>query len=224
MLNSTRKRPITKRQNAAQQISQYVYHQTQCSGVGSEDEKLSCEYEAAYQLKEEEHPVGTHLVRRYEKNYACESYSLNDDPGFITLASRPEPLAFVTYPDNPLLKKKKLSILDAVSNDFIITSHEIGYSAMLERRLADRGINLDPVMDIGSVEAIIRIIRGGYGVAFLPRYVIADHVERKALVTLDIRDPGIDMNSYFLCSSERWINPVMKVFIRIVNMVESYHE
>lgn len=147
-----------------------------------------------------------------------------DDPGFITLASRPEPLAFVTYPDNPLLKKKKLSILDAVSNDFIITSREIGYSAMLERRLADRGINLDPVMDIGSVEAIIRIIRGGYGVAFLPRYVIADHVERKELVTLDIRDPGIDMNSYFLCSSERWINPVMKEFIRIVNMVESYHE
>ena len=74
---------------------------------------------------------------------------------------------------------QKLSILDAISNDFIITSREIGYSAMLERRLADRGINLDP---------------------------------------------GIDMNSYFLCSSERWINPVMKEFIRIVNMVESYHE
>jgi DNA-binding transcriptional LysR family regulator len=145
-----------------------------------------------------------------------------NDPGFITVASRPEPLAFVTYPDNPLLKKKKLSIRDAVSSDFIITSREIGYSAMLERRLSELGLSMDPVMDIGSVEAIIRIIRGGYGVACLPQYVISDYVDRNELVTLDTGDHGINMNSYFLCSSERWINPAMKEFVRVVNMVESY--
>lgn len=145
-----------------------------------------------------------------------------NDPGFITVASRPEPLAFVTYPDNPLLKKKKLSIRDAVSSDFIITSREIGYSAMLERRLSELGLSMDPVMDIGSVEAIIRIIRGGYGVAFLPQYVISDYLDRNELVTLDTGEHGIDMNSYFLCSSERWINPAMKEFVRVVNMVESY--
>ena len=69
-----------------------------------------------------------------------------------------------------------------------------------------------------------RIIRGGYGVAYLPEYVISDYVERKELAGLDVKDPGIGLRSYFLCSSERWINPAMREFIRIVNMVESYHD
>jgi DNA-binding transcriptional LysR family regulator len=93
---------------------------------------------------------------------------------------------------------------------------------MLERRLSELGLSMDPVMDIGSVEAIIRIIRGGYGVACLPQYVISDYVDRNELVTLDTGDHGININSYFLCSSERWINPAMKEFVRVVNMVESY--
>lgn len=146
----------------------------------------------------------------------------NSDPGFMTCASRKEPLAFVTYPDNPLLKKKKLSIRDAVSHDFIITSREIGYSAVLDKRLLKLGIDMEPVMDIGSVEAIVRIIRGGYGVAFLPQYVISDYQDE--LITLDTGDHGIDMNSYYLCSSERWINPAMKEFIKLVNSTEGYSD
>ena len=139
----------------------------------------------------------------------------NRDPDFTTIVSKPEPLVFVTYPGNPILEKN-LSIKDAVSNEFISSARDIGYSAILEDALYRQGIELDPVMDIGSVEAIVRILRGGFGIALLPEYVVSGLVENGELVKLNIKDHGIRMNSYYLCSKDRWINPVMKEFIRMI--------
>ena len=140
----------------------------------------------------------------------------NTDPGFTAIASRPEPLVFITYPGNPLAKRKKLSISEAVSDQFITTSREIGYSAILDKKLAELGTEMVPVMDIGSVEAIVRILRGGYGTALVPEYVVKGLLERKELEKLDVIDPGIRMNSYYLCSKSRWINPAMNEFISMI--------
>ena len=75
---------------------------------------------------------------------------------------------------------------------------------------------MEPVMDIGSVEAIVRILRGGYGVALLPEYVVADLADSGVLARLDVKDPGIKMSSYYLRSKDRWINPAMREFILLL--------
>ena len=138
------------------------------------------------------------------------------EPGFITIASRPEQLIFVTYPENPILGKEKLNISEVVNNQFITSTREIGYSAILEQNLFRMGIELEPVMDIGSVEAIIRILRGGFGIALLPEYVASDYIDMGELVKMDVTGPAIRMNSYYLYSKNRWINPAMREFIRVV--------
>ena len=158
----------------------------------------------------------TQRLARGEIDFLVRLDEGNRDPDFVTIVSKPEPLVFVTYPGNPILKNTELSISDAVSNQFIASTREIGYSAILEDALYRQGIEMDPVMDIGSVEGIVRILRGGFGVALLPEYVVSDLIETGELAKLDIKDHGIRMNSYYLCSKDRWINPVMKAFIRMV--------
>ena len=158
----------------------------------------------------------TQRLARGEIDFLVKLDEGNRDLDFVTIFSKLEPLVFVTYPGNPILKKTELSISDAVSNQFIASTRYIGYSAILEDALYRQGIEMDPVMDIGSVEAIVRILRGGFGVALLPEYVVSDLIENGELAKLDIKDHGIRMNSYYLCSKDRWINPVMKAFIRMV--------
>lgn len=46
----------------------------------------------------------------------------------------------------------------------------------------------------------------------------ADHVLPE-LIRMDVKDHDISMNSYYLCSKDRWINPVMKEFIKVVTLV-----
>ena len=51
--------------------------------------------------------------------------------------------------------------------------------------------------------------------SFVPEFAVLDHIRKGDLVRLDISDMGIELYSYFIYSKDRWINPVMKEFIRI---------
>lgn len=158
----------------------------------------------------------TQRLARGEIDFLVRLDEGSSDPGFITIASRPEPLIFVTHPGNPILSKDKPNVSEVVSSQFITSTREIGYSAILEKKLLMMGMELEPVMDIGSVEAIIRILLGGFGVALLPEYVVSDYIEKGVLTEIKADHHGISMNSYYLCSKDRWINPAMREFIRIV--------
>jgi DNA-binding transcriptional LysR family regulator len=139
-------------------------------------------------------------------------------PELLTVAERRENVVFVTWPGNPLLKKKKVGLADLVHNDFIVTGRGRSYSGMLEKGLKARGISFDPAMDIGSVGAIIDILRGGYGISFIPEFTVRDHIKRGELAVLTpSEDLPTNLFTTFLCNPDRWINPVMREFIRIAN-------
>ena len=141
----------------------------------------------------------------------------NAFPDFVTFAEKPEPIIFVTHPQNPILKKKRKSLRDIVAGDFIVTDREIGYSRLLEKELQRQDIALSPVMELGSTNAIINMLRMGYGISYLPEYSVRRHLEEGTLARIDVRDIGVDMYSFYLCSRDRWINPVMQAFLDIVN-------
>jgi hypothetical protein len=42
-----------------------------------------------------------------------------------------------------------------------------------------------------------------------------EYLKSGELKELNVSDIDIKLNVYYLCSKERWINPVMKEFIRI---------
>ena len=144
----------------------------------------------------------------------------NAFPAFATFAKRKEPVIFVTYPANPILKKRKKTIRDIACSDFIVTDREIGYSRILEQQLTKQGIELSPVMEMGSTNAIISVLLSGYGISFLPEYTVRKHLQEGSLAEIRIKDVGVDMYAFFLCSKGRWINPVMQAFIDIVNEQE----
>ena len=141
----------------------------------------------------------------------------NAFPDFVTFAEKPEPVIFVTHPQNPILKKKRKTLGDIVTGDFIVTDREIGYSRLLEKELQRQGMALAPAMELGSVNAIINLLLMGYGISYLPEYAVRKRLEEGTLVRVDVRDTGIEMYSFFLCSRDRWIDPAMQAFIDVVN-------
>ena len=67
---------------------------------------------------------------------------------FAATTKKSEKVVFVTHPDNPLLKKKKVTIEDAVSSQFIVADRDISYCAALEKQLRAKGVEFRPVMEI----------------------------------------------------------------------------
>lgn len=141
----------------------------------------------------------------------------NAHPEFNTVSKRIEPIIFVTYPTNPILQKKNIAITDILDNHFIISDKDVGYSSLLDRELKKRKIDLTAAMEIGSVNAIVNILLSGYGTSFIPKFMVNNYLEIGKLVEIQVKDINIDIYSYYLCNSQRWINPIMQEFINTVN-------
>ena len=139
----------------------------------------------------------------------------NAFPDFRLFAERSEPIIFITHPSNPLFKKKTHKITDLIGGDFIVCDRGIGYSAILEKRLLKEGLQMTSSMNIGSVEAIVKILLGGYGTTFIPEYTVSDHLKKGELVQLKSKEYDIEFQSGLLCNPNRYINPIMQEFIRI---------
>ncbi len=154
-------------------------------------------------------------LSRGEIDFLLELDEERTFPDFLVTAVKPMRLAFVTHAGNPLLKKKKLKAEDVIEDRFMVADREIGYCALLEQELNRRGVELKPAMDIGSVEAIVNIMRDGYGTSFIPEYMAEEYLKNGELKELNVSDIDIKLNVYYLCSKERWINPAMKEFIRL---------
>lgn len=93
----------------------------------------------------------------------------------------------------------------------------IAHPIIIPTTQSKQGIELSPIMEMGSTNAIINMLLGGYGTSFLPEYTVQKHIEEGTLARIDVKDIGVDMYSFFLCSKDRWINPVMQAFIDVVN-------
>ncbi|MST51975.1 LysR family transcriptional regulator [Clostridiales Family XIII bacterium WCA-MUC-591-APC-3H] len=161
-----------------------------------------------------------HKLAQGELDFLLCMDERNAFPDFASFAEKPEPVIFVTHPSNPLLKKKRKPLQDVVTSNFIVSDREIGYSRLLEKQLQKKGIELSPIMEMGSTNAIINVLLGGYGTSFLPEYTVRKHIKDGTLARIDVKDINVDMYSFFLCSRDRWINPVMQAFIDIVNKSE----
>ena len=161
-----------------------------------------------------------HKLAQGELDFLLCMDERNTFPDFASFAEKPEPVIFVTHPSNPLLKKKRKPLQDVVTSNFIVSDREIGYSRLLEKQLQKKGIELSPIMEMGSTNAIINVLLGGYGTSFLPEYTVRKHIKDGTLARIDVKDIDVDMYSFFLCSRDRWINPVMQAFIDIVNKSE----
>ncbi|MBR3124852.1 MAG: substrate-binding domain-containing protein, partial [Mogibacterium sp.] len=141
-------------------------------------------------------------------------------PEFLTMAKRPEKIVFVTYPGNPLTKRQELKASDVVKDQFIVADRDISYCALLDKDLRKQGIEMIPAMEIGSVGAIISMLLKGYGCSFVPEFAVSDYLDKGELELLNVSDIDIRICSYFICSKDRWINPVMREFIRVATSMQ----
>lgn len=158
----------------------------------------------------------TRKLKHDEIDFLIELDDRSDYPQFRTVYRKKENVLFVTYPGNALCKRSHISLKDIIDDQFIIADRSIGYSALLERGLKRKGLELHPVMEIGSVEAIVNVLLGGCGTTFIPEYFAADYIKSGKLVEIKTNEIEVEFYAHFLCSKNKWLNPIMQEFIRMM--------
>jgi len=109
---------------------------------------------------------------------------------FVVMGQIPEQLALQSYPflDNVvvivapvghrLAHRKGLVLSDIVQERFLVREQGSGTRLVVDQRLAEHAIRIDPYMELGSTEAIKQGVMAGLGIAALSLHSVA--LERRA--------------------------------------------
>lgn len=155
-------------------------------------------------------------LKRDEMDFLIEIDDRNKYSEFRTVYRKKENVLFVTYPGNVLLERENISLKDIMEDQLIIADRSIGYCAMLESELKRKGLELHPVMEIGSVEAIVNVLLEGFGTTFIPEYIASDYIKNGKLVEIKTDEIEVELYVHFICNKNKWLNPIMREFVRIL--------
>lgn len=97
-------------------------------------------------------------------------------------------LVAITPPGHPLLAESPVTAARLLQEPLILREPGSGTRAVFERALAERGLAVQPLMSLGSIEAIKRAVAAGAGLAVVSRLALDLELETGRLALLPLSD------------------------------------
>ena len=121
---------------------------------------------------------------------------------------------FVAGASTRIASASSLSIEELLLQPFILTEKGMSYRRLLEEKLAELSLEIQPVLEIGSTELICSLVEQGAGISFLPEYVIKDRVKAGTLVCLPVSGLEIHVWKQLLYHRNKWVSPQMETVLK----------
>jgi len=102
--------------------------------------------------------------------------------GVDVIPFRDDKLTVVCAPSHPLAGKGKISLTALADTPFIAFDREAPTRKALDRLLREKGVELEPVMEMDNVETIKRAVEMGVGISVLPSATVQHEVTQGTLV------------------------------------------
>ncbi len=132
---------------------------------------------------------------------------------WICALDQQEEIIFVTLENGA--KEKWIPVEKLCREPFLLTETGAAYRYDLEQQLAGKGLEIHPILEIGNTETIIKLLKKGMGVSFLPRFTVQRELESHTLQQIDTDLPGVSMHHQLLYHKSKWITKQMKVFMEL---------
>lgn len=126
-----------------------------------------------------------------------------------------EQVVFVSAPGFRLAEKTGLSIEDLMGEPFFLTEKNANYRQALDTCLAQRRLNISPLLESSDTAFIITMLEQNEGVSFLPYFAVQKYIQSGKLCVLDVRDVGITMSRQIFYHKSKFKTREMEAFIEL---------
>lgn len=137
-------------------------------------------------------------------------------PDLICAAEQKEEIIFVTQTERGRRLNPPIAARRLCREPMLLTETGAAYRYELERLLAERNVTIQPILEIGNTETIIKLLTRGMGISFLPRFTVAAQLEQRQLVELPTDLPQVNMHHQLLYHKGKWVTRPMEAFIALV--------
>lgn len=89
----------------------------------------------------------------------------------------------------------------------------------LDGYLQERKIQLDPTLELWSIEGIKQCVMSGLGITYLPRFVVEEELADGRLAELEAPVSGQPIQALCAWRKGRWLTPAMELFLELLREV-----
>lgn len=131
--------------------------------------------------------------------------------------NRREYIIFVASRECPFKAGEPVTLREVLDEPVFVTEQ----CGIIYDRLSDlahsHGLKLRTTFNVGSVEAISRLLQHHRGVSFIPEYAVASELCRNEVAKLDVVDTEPQFYyAQILTHKDKWLSPQMEAFINLL--------
>ena len=142
------------------------------------------------------------------------------DPGDERLVSKviyADALVFVVSPRHRFARRKTISITDLGHETFIAHNVVSPYRETVLREFRRHKVPLNMDVEMPTLESIRRLVQSNEGVAFLPRMVVRQEIDRKLLCEIKVKELHVERPIRLLHPRGRALSHAAQAFLQIVS-------
>ena len=160
------------------------------------------------------------LLEHNEVDLVCTLDSHIYSADYVVVNEKKINVNFICSQNNPITKKKNLSIDDLLKEPFLLTEKGMSYRRLLDERLVQNGKELTPALEIGSVDILCRLVAENTGVSLLPDYVVDNALKTHEIVKLDVKGFEFEVWQQLIYHKNKWMSPQLKAVIEYLSRPE----
>lgn len=115
----------------------------------------------------------------------------------------------------------RIPIEELIQRPFLLTEKGAAYRYELECLLAEKNMEIEPVLEIGNTETIINLLKKGMGVSFLPKFTVKEELDRNVLTEIHTDLQEVTMYGQLLYHKNKWVTEQMRTFMALTKDVLS---
>ena len=117
---------------------------------------------------------------------------------------------FVAGKDCPLIKKRMVSIEEIIRYPLVLTEKGMSYRRVMDEKLAEKSLEVRPVLELGSTRLISSLVEQNVGISFLPDYVTETKRNEGKLFCVNVKDFEIKLWKQLLYRRDKWVSPPLE--------------
>lgn len=115
------------------------------------------------------------------------------------------------------LEAESISLEKLIRLPFILTEKGMSYRRLMDEKLAELSMEIQPVLENGNADLICRLVEQGMGISFLPDYVTREAAKAGRIRYISIEGFQIDIWKQLLYRHDKWVSPQMEAVMEYLS-------
>ena len=138
-----------------------------------------------------------------------------DHPDILVQKWLEDELILVCAPNHPLSDSESIGLQLLAQQNFILRETKSSMRRILDQVLRDAGVEkLKTSLEVGSTDTIVEILNRGRHMSFLPRFAVADALDKHQLVHIRVEPVKIMLTLWIARNRANINNPVAEAFVQ----------